>query len=299
MHLDARELRAFYLSPLGRTVRQIVSAHIRTLWPDLTAKRLAGLGHTTPYLRPFLGEAERLFAIMPAAEGVLPWPREGPNMTALAFEHSLPLPDASVDFVLVMHALEATDDPRAMLREIWRVLVPGGRVLMIVPHRSGVWARTESTPFGIGRPYSKRQICRLAQDSLLAPERIEPLLFVPPTSGRFLLGSAGSWEQVGGRLWPRFAGALALEAEKQMYAGLPTRKKPRGVKVLVPALAPGRASAACAGRQGRSGSGRCWGEPVRSLFRSGMAWEGTAEAVTGAAGTPPVRRTGSRTTRER
>ena len=39
---------------------------------------------------------------------------------------------------------------RDQLREIWRVLAAGGRVILVVPNRAGIWARTEATPFGHG-----------------------------------------------------------------------------------------------------------------------------------------------------
>lgn len=57
MHLDVSELAQFYLTPLGRIVRQIISSEIRAVWPTLRRERLVGLGHATPYLRPYLSEA--------------------------------------------------------------------------------------------------------------------------------------------------------------------------------------------------------------------------------------------------
>ena len=248
MHLDVDELRAFYLSPLGRMVRQIVSGHIRRIWPDLTAMRLLGIGHPTPYFRPYLGEAERLIALMPAAQGVLHWPPEGPNRTLLAYDHALPLDDQSVDRVLIVHGLESSNDAAALLREVWRVLVPSGRVLVIAPNRAGLWASSDKTPFGIGRPYSKGQVCRLVQESMFEPLVTEPLLFLPPTTRRFVLGSARSWERIGARVWPRFSGAIAIEAEKQLYQGVLKAKKPRGVKVFVPDLGPARPAGVASAR---------------------------------------------------
>ena len=246
MHLDVRDMRDFYLSPLGRMVRQIVSAHVRLIWPNLAAMRLAGIGHPTPYFRPYLGEAERLIAVMPAAQGVLHWPREGPNVTLLAYDHALPLDDASVDRVLIIHGLEASNDHAALLREVWRVLVPSGRLLLIVPHRAGLWASSDKTPFGIGRPYSKSQACRLISDCMFEPMGAKPLLFAPPTTWRFVLGSAKSWERIGANLWPGFSGAIAIEAEKQLYGAIPKARKARGVKIFVPELAPRPAGTASA-----------------------------------------------------
>ncbi|MEM8853652.1 MAG: methyltransferase domain-containing protein [Pseudomonadota bacterium] len=239
MHLDVGELNAFYLSPMGRIVRQIVTAEVRAIWPSVTADRLAGLGHVTPYLRPFLDEAERVVALMPAAEGVHHWPPEGPNVTALAFEDHLPLPDASVDKLMLVHILETARDPHAVMEEVWRILTPSGRALAVVPYRTGAWAKADHTPFGLGRPFSRYQLTQLMEDSLLKPREVRRFLFAPPTRRRFIMGSGQGWERVGRRLWPRFAGVLAIEAEKTFSRAIAVpSKRIRGIEVLVPGLAP-------------------------------------------------------------
>ena len=44
---------------------------------------------------------------------------------------------------------------RQMLREVWRVLAPSGRLMAVIPNRRGVWTRTDTTPFGHGRPFTR------------------------------------------------------------------------------------------------------------------------------------------------
>lgn len=249
MHLDVTELSAFYLTPLGRIARQLVSSEVRSVWPDARGDRVVGIGHATPYLRPFLGEAERVIALMPAAEGVLHWPPEGPSVTSLVYEDRLPLPDSSVDKILIMHLLEVTKDPAEVLREVWRVLVPSGRVLAIVPYRAGAWARAEATPMGLGRPFSRSQLSRLMDDCWLDTVNVRRCLYVPPSRKRFILGSANAWERVGRRVVPRFAGLVAVEGRKTLSRGIPAR--PRKLADLVPALTPvpkpaTRSTSACA-----------------------------------------------------
>ena len=128
--------------------------------------RVLGIGYAIPYLEPWRAEAERVFAFMPARQGVVHWPQSGLNDSALVEEADLPLPDASIDLALVVHGLELTDQLPDLLRELWRVLAPQGRALFVVPNRRGMWARFDSTPFGHGRPFSRGQFTDLLRDEV-------------------------------------------------------------------------------------------------------------------------------------
>jgi len=223
MWQDIIDLNAFYASPLGQVARRIIRRRIRALWPNLSGQSVLGLGFATPYLRPFKGEASRVLAIMPATLGVIAWPPDEARRVALADEAELPLPDGSIDRALLVHAVESSEQLRPMLREIWRVLDGGGRLLVVVPNRRGVWARFERTPFGSGHPFSPPQLSRLLRDSLFTPLTTETALFMPPLKSRMMLRAAGAWERVGERWGLPFAGAVILEAGKQVYAARPER----------------------------------------------------------------------------
>ena len=106
---------------------------------------------------------------MPAAQGVLKWPTGRPALAALVDEFSMPLPEAAVDRVLLVHALEMSDDPSDLLREVWRVLAPSGRLIAVIPNRRGLWVRTDNTPFGFGRPYSRSQVTQLLRETWFTP----------------------------------------------------------------------------------------------------------------------------------
>ncbi|MEM6761348.1 MAG: methyltransferase domain-containing protein [Pseudomonadota bacterium] len=245
MQLDVAELRDFYVTPLGRIVRNIVSTEVRTMWPSITGDQVVGLGHTTPFLRSFIKEAGRVVAMMPAAEGVLHWPRDGLNLTALTYEDCLPLADNSVDKILAIHLVEVTRDPLTLLRECWRVLVPTGRILVVAPYRTGSWARAESTPFGLGRPYSRAQLSKLMETAFLEPQAVSRFLFVPPIDRRYFLRSTRGFERLGRQLWPRFAGLVAVEAQKNVVRGLPAGQPANRLRLAVPGLAPVPKPAAC------------------------------------------------------
>jgi SAM-dependent methyltransferase len=237
MLVDVVDLRDFYRSRLGQVARRQLRVRTRKVWPDVTGMRVLGLGFATPYLRPFLGEAERVFALMPASQGVLPWPIGEKNLVALADEGELPLQDYSIDRVLLMHGLEFSERSRALLNEVWRVLAGGGRLLVLVPNRRSLWAVNSGTPFGQGSPYSHPQLVRLLREAKFTPERAEAALFVPPAKSRMILRSAGALERIGARWFNRFGGVVMIEATKQLYRPASERAEKRRA-VYVPANAP-------------------------------------------------------------
>jgi SAM-dependent methyltransferase len=218
MWTDVVDLRDFYATGLGRVARRMIARRIRLLWPDLHGLNVLGLGYVTPFLGIFRGEAARVIAVMPAAQGVIHWPPNEPGLTALGDHTDLPLPDNSIDRALVVHALECAERTRPMMREVWRVLADGGRLLVVVPNRRGLWARFERTPFGHGRPYSPGQLSRSLRDAMFTPYQSGTALYVPPVGSRMVLSSAAAWEEIGQRWFKTFAGVVMFEATKQIYA---------------------------------------------------------------------------------
>jgi SAM-dependent methyltransferase len=221
MHLDVLDLRGFYYrTRLGRTAQRVLQEGLRNLWPDTHGLAIVGFGFAAPMLRPFLGDAARVLALMPSQQGVMPWPAGAPNVSVLVEETRWPHAAASVDRVIVAHGLETCESPNALLDEIWRVLAPGGRAVFIVPNRSGLWARRDATPFGYGRPYSLGQLEAILRKHRFGPERHAGALYAPPAHrSKFWHQTSYLWERLGRRFDPRLvAGALLVEASKDVLA---------------------------------------------------------------------------------
>lgn len=243
MRRDVVELRRFYASPLGHAVREMVGRKVDEAWGLAQGLDVLALGYATPFVDG-LTRARRVVAAMPAQQGVEIWPvgEATGNLSCLADEEALPFPNALFDRVLVVHGLEESDDPLSFLREVWRVLAPSGRVILAAAARSGLWSNTEGTPFGSGRPFTRRQLEQLAREAELEPLAWSRALYVPPVNG--LARYAEGFEQVGARVFPRFSGLILLEAVKQTFA-----VKPKGLRaparVFVPgALKPARGAVA-------------------------------------------------------
>jgi len=191
-----------------------------------------GLGYAAPYLRLWRQEAGRCIALVPAQIGAARWPIGSANLSCTAEEDALPFPDLCFDRVLLVHGLEAAENARRLLREVWRVLKDDGRLLVVTPNRSGMWAHVESTPFGHGTPYSPGQVGRLMAAAMFRVERRDTALFLPPTNLRLLQRGAKLWERGGRRFLPRLAGVTITEAAKDMYAAIPARAGVRRHVVL-------------------------------------------------------------------
>lgn len=216
--MDVYDLKSFYNGKMGRVVRRIMQERIGRFWPDMRGLRLAGCGYAVPYLRAYRGEAERVVAMMQPETGALHWPHDEKNCVALSGSNALPLETNSVDRVLLMHGLEHSRHMDLDFDELWRILKSNGRMLVIVPNRSGMWAHADWSPFGQGTPYSWSQLCRRLQEHMFIYERSEEALFLPPIKYSPLLKSAGLLEYIGSHYLPIAAGVHMVEVSKQLYA---------------------------------------------------------------------------------
>ena len=221
---DTHAAAEFYATAQGALAARLVRERLALLWPDMAGQTVLGLGYAIPYLRPWREGAARCIAATPAQVGEARWPLGGPNLTCTVEEDTLPFPDLLFDRVLLVHGLEAADNARRLLREVWRVLKDDGRLIVVAPNRTGLWTHAEGTPFGHGQPFSHRQIGRLLSDSLFRVERRDSALWMPPSDVRIVLRSARLWERGGRRLLPRLSGVTITDAVKDLYAAVPHRR---------------------------------------------------------------------------
>ena len=215
MRRSIEELRTFYGEPAGALVRRLLARRLDDAWGEAINCDVLGIGYATPWLDAFVG-ARRLVAAMPGGQGVEQWPAIGKNRTVLVTEHALPFAAGSFDRVLMIHALEEADDAQGLMAEAVRALAPAGRIILVAAARGGLWARSENTPFGHGRPFTRRQLERLVRGAGLEPTAWSQTLYVPPWSP--LLPLADGLEQIGRHIMPGAAGVILLEATRQAYA---------------------------------------------------------------------------------
>lgn len=217
MRVDIDRLQAFYATRVGQMAQDAVLRRVAALWPGANGLDVLGFGHADALLDRFRRLSHRVISASPDSQGAIRWPEEGKSSATLVEEERLPFPDAMFDRVIVAHGLEEAESPARLLRELWRVTAPEGRILVIVAHRRGVWARMESTPYGHGRPYTRSQLSRLLEDAMFAPTASARALYAPPIDWGLITSAGEAWEKIGRVVWSGFGGVLMIEAVKRLY----------------------------------------------------------------------------------
>ena len=145
---------------------------------------------------------------------------------------ALPFDTGSLDLVVLPHALERARDPHLALREVERVLVPEGRVVIIGFNPASLWGLRQ----GLGR--WRRRLGWRRQRELFLPSAGEPIAyrrlrdwlrllsfeveagrfgcFLPPVASSRWLARLGWMDAVGERWWPVFGAAYYLVAVKRV-----------------------------------------------------------------------------------
>lgn len=175
-----------------------------------------------------------------ALQQPLPPPRDGLTTTQISDEpvalycefDALPFPDASLDLVVLPHSLELARDPHQTLREVERVLVPEGRIVIAGFNPASLWGlrqRAGRARRGVGFGRSSRLYLPRAGE-FIGYWRVRDwmrLLGFEIEAGRFgcyrPAVSSPAWlerfawmDRVGDRWWPVLGAVYVLVAVKRV-----------------------------------------------------------------------------------
>lgn len=218
MRQNVMHLEKFYASRLGQAAQEMTQRRLASVWPDLGGREILAFGYGQPFVAPYLEHAKRTILAMPGGQGAITQTSRRGVISCLVQEDLLPFADAQFDNVIVAHGVEEAENLGTLLEELWRVTKPEGRVIIIAANRGGLWARTEKTPLGAGRPFSRAQLRSLLRAAKFQPVFWSGALYAPPV--KFLTGHTmlGTIERFGETVWPGFSGLVLVEAIKRLYA---------------------------------------------------------------------------------
>jgi ubiquinone/menaquinone biosynthesis C-methylase UbiE len=133
-------------------------------------------------------------------------PHSAAHVDVSATAYDIPLPDATFDTVLLSEVLEHLEEPEAALRECFRLLKPGGKILLSAPM---VWTlHEEPRDFYRFTPHGLRHLLHSAGFSVIE---------VVPLGGQWLtLGLMFGYAvgQTPLRRWPRVVSATQLASQR-------------------------------------------------------------------------------------
>ena len=225
MRQTVQSLEQFYSSSLGKAAQAMIGRRLLALWPDLRNLDVLGYGYALPHLKPYSDGAHRLINAMPAEQGAARFVCDRGNCSVLTLDHYLPFAPSIFDRVLVVHGMEEAPRLDALLEELWRVMKPEGRIVIITANRSGFWARSDKTPFGAGRPFTRSQLSKVLRSSGFVPSAHAGALYCPPIKSLCNSRLMNSVEKFGETVWPGFSGLVLVEAVKRLYAGRAAKEK--------------------------------------------------------------------------
>lgn len=218
MRQDTVSIDRFYNSGLGQAASKLLARRITDLWGKAERLSVLGIGFPIPVLAAFSETARRSVSAIPDTGGHFRWDATGRgNATVMTPHDRLPFADGQFDRVILLHGLEEAESPRALRREIWRVMAPEGRIVVAAANRRGLWALAERTPFGHGRPWTRRQLVGFLGDGSFQVTASTHALFMPPINQSLVTAAADGWERVGEWVAPALGGVVLVEAVKRLY----------------------------------------------------------------------------------
>ncbi|WP_456373512.1 class I SAM-dependent methyltransferase [Thiolapillus sp.] len=140
----------------------------------------------------------------------------------VAHPDAVPVAGDSIDAVVLPHTLDFAPDPRQVLREVERILIPEGRLIIAGFNPYSLWGLRRYLP-GASRqlPWRGHFIsARRLQDwvSLLGFDTVQnySLLFRPPWKKAFLRQRFPRMDKLSQQYLPRFSGVYVMVAIKRV-----------------------------------------------------------------------------------
>lgn len=237
------QLRRWYQQPLGQMVLAHEHELLEQLLPGLFGYHLLQLGETlgTAHLAASRISHRMVMLDESAESDVSPDPPVAQSGLEYlrGYAAQLPLASDSLDVVLLPHLLEYAREPHQVLREVERVLIPEGHLLLFCYNPLSLFGLRrllqgwrDEAPWS-GHFYTpsrlKDWLSLLGFDTVLLRHYFHrPPLQHPPT-----MSSLSRMETLGQRFWPPLGGAYMLVAKKRVTTMTPIKPRWRTARRLI------------------------------------------------------------------
>ncbi|MBK1694680.1 SAM-dependent methyltransferase [Chromatium weissei] len=223
-HTPFAGLQNWYRSPLGHRVAQLEGVCVRRLLSTSFGYYLLQIG-PTELCREALATCRIRHQVLLTSAPI----SRGAELTIAGVETDLPFAADSIDAVLLPHTLDLTSDPRRVLCEVERVLIPDGRVIVVGFNAVSFWglwrlmltARQQRMPW-CGRFRTATQLENWLVSAGFVVEVREHLLFCPPLRRAYSAGCL-PFESLGQRFLPFFGGIYVIRAVKRVATLTPIK----------------------------------------------------------------------------
>lgn len=138
------ELSLFYGTPNGQLLNAEIASCLAEFLKEkkLSKRYLLCVGYPVSSCLPLFRQAKSYSVLTPFFQGPRKLVDKGLNRAALGDEAHLPFMEASFDIAVIFHAVEYMEDPVSFFEELWKVLSPGGRIILMIPNRKGGWKKS-------------------------------------------------------------------------------------------------------------------------------------------------------------
>jgi len=217
--MPTNTLQEWFATPLGQYLLEKEQAYLDDVTPDIFGFHALQVGMPeTDLLRASrIAHRIRIAAF------------DHPDVFAKC--HELPIASQSADLVVLPHALEFADEPHGILREVDRVMMPEGRLVIVGFNPWSLWGLRSAVGFSRNEyPWNGRFVSLLRVKDWLALLGFDVsagrlVAYAPPFDKAGLRRRFGFMEPAGDRWWAVGGAVYMLQAIKRV----------RGMRLLTPA----------------------------------------------------------------
>lgn len=238
------ELNKWFQTPLGKRLLEAEANALQQILPHLFGYHLLQIGAVG---QVHLLESSRIMhcCILSQSPQAISRVHKKSCSYVLALADALPFAEDSLDVVVLPHVLEFEDNPHEILREVERILIPEGHVVILGFNPISLWgisrwflARRQSAPWCghfLTTLRIKDWLALLGFD--LTQQHI--LFFALPLHNDRLRNYTVFLEKIGARLAKQFGAVYVLVAKKRVATLTPIKSRRLKAPAIIPEIVSG------------------------------------------------------------